>query len=280
MSPSPVGELRDLLGASDKSEVAELEARVRELESIVNSWQRQSERIETIAADLPAVLERADAAGPEVNEALRPQVIEAVHVSSRTDPDKLAEALFPIMGKAVRMIIANMFNPQSSNKGFDVDEVFLIERLSGLPMLHVPRSPEAGTNSDVVAGMLEAIRSFVQDSFNATDFDGMRELSVGDVSVLVEWGPQAMLAVVVRGFPPETLRVRMQEILERVHSEHGEIIDAFEGDPLTLEPARQSLESLAIEADKKNSRRTLILAVLAVAAVVAVVVFALVRLWV
>lgn len=279
MSPSPVGELRDLLGASDKTEVAELEARVRELEAVVDSWRRQSERLETIAADLPSALVRADATGSEMSAALRPQVVDAVHVSSRTDPDKLAEALFPIMGKAVRMIIANMFNPQSSNKGFEVDEVFLIERLSGLPMLHVPRSPEAGTNSDVVAGMLEAIRSFVQDSFNATDFDGMRELSVGDVSVLVEWGPQAMLAVVVRGFPPDTLRIRMQEILEGVHSEHAEIIDAFEGDPLTLEPARQSLEGLAIEGEEKNSKQTLILLLIA-AAVAAAIAFALIRLWI
>lgn len=274
MSPTPVGELRDLLGASDKAEVVELEARVRELEAVVNSWRRDEERTKISAADLPTVVERSGEAGPDLNAALRPQVVQAMHASSRETPDELAEALFPIMGKAVRMIIANMFNPHSGSADYQVDEIFLIQRQSGIPMLHVPRSPDAGTNSDVVAGMLEAIRSFVQDSFEAADYDGMRELSVGDVSVLVEWGPQAMLAVVLRGFAPEGLRLRMQEILEGVHIEHGEIIEAFEGDPLLLEPARGSLEELTLDSGDSRSKWLLIVGIVAVAVVAVLLVAA------
>jgi len=270
MSLSPVGELRDLLGASDKSEVAELEARVQHLEAVLVSWQRKDERRTQLAGDLPSLIDLSGQSGSDLNDALRPQVVEAMHVASRSTPDDLAEALFPIMGKAVRMVIANMFSPDSVD-GFAIDEVFLIERMSGIPMLHVPRSAEAGTNGDVVAGMLEAIRSFVQDSFEAKDFDGMRELSVGEVTVLVEWGPKAMLAVVVRGFPPESLRLRMQEILEGVHIEHGEIIEAFEGDPLLLEPARGSLEELAQSGSAGSERRWLIIGGVAVVVVAVIV---------
>ena len=153
MSASPVGELRDLLGASHKDEVAELRARVAELESVFASWQAQIERTEKVADVLPAAVNHSGTVGSDLNVALRPQVIEALHATSRSIPDEVAEALFPVIGKAVRMIIANTFSPDSS-AGYEVDEIFLMERLSGLPMLHIPRSGDAGTNSDVVAGML------------------------------------------------------------------------------------------------------------------------------
>lgn len=245
MPPSGVGELRDLLGTPAVQEFAALESRVAELEEL---FERHTTDPEVGAAfvsrSLPASITHSAAAGPELNRSLQPEIVTALSVSSRSDPEEVAEALFPVLGRAVRMIVASMFTSDDRPGSFAIDEVFLIERASGLPLAHIQRDKSKPSNSDVVSGMLEAIRSFVQDSFNAADHDGMRELSVGDVTLLVEWGPQALLAVVVHGFPPGELREKMQIVLEQVHIEHHVTLEAFGGDPQELASVEPTLHGL------------------------------------
>jgi hypothetical protein len=48
---------------------------------------------------------------------------------------------------------------------FQVTEVFLVERQSGLLLQHLSHDPETAEDSDLVSGMLTTIRDFVQDTF-------------------------------------------------------------------------------------------------------------------
>jgi len=252
MPPSGVDELRDLLGTPAAQELAALEARVVELEAQFERHATDPEAgAEYVARSLPLSITQSAAANSDFNRSLQPEVLTALSVSSRSDPDEVAEALFPVLGRAVRMIVASMFTTDDKSGSFAIDEVFLIERTSGLPLAHIQRDESQPNNSDVVSGMLEAIRSFVQDSFNAADHDGMRELSVGDVTLLVEWGPQALLAAVVRGFPPTELREKMQIVLEQVHIEHHQSLEAFVGDPQELASVEPKLHGLI---ESKSSR--------------------------
>jgi hypothetical protein len=48
---------------------------------------------------------------------------------------------------------------------FQVTEVFLVERQSGLLLQHLSHDPETAEDSDLVSGMLTAIHDFAQDTF-------------------------------------------------------------------------------------------------------------------
>ena len=73
----------------------------------------------------------------------------------------------------------------------------------------------------MVSGMLTAIRDFVQDSFKVGEDEGLQTLKVGDLSVWIEQGPHALLAVVVRGAAPPSLRTALQQALEAVHAQYS-----------------------------------------------------------
>jgi OOP family OmpA-OmpF porin len=91
--------------------------------------------------------------------------------------------------------------------------------------------------------MLTAIRDFVADSFaRERDVGGLRRFSVGELTVMVEQGPQAVIAAVVRGQAPDTLLAKLQDTLERVHLEYSGALTAFDGDATPFEPARPLLE--------------------------------------
>ena len=156
---------------------------------------------------------------------------------------------------------------------FQVDEVFLIHNETGLLLQHVQRGTQ-GHDGDLVSGMLTAIGDFVRDSFELDDGESLSHFKVGDVTVLVERGPHAALAAVVRGQAPAALRTMLQETLEAVHAECHHALSHFEGDDApfsTIRPLLQAclireLKSGAEEEPRGGLRRWLIPAILGTAA--------------
>ncbi|MGH7627892.1 MAG: OmpA family protein, partial [Gemmatimonadales bacterium] len=63
-----------------------------------------------------------------------------------------------------------------------------------------------------------------------------------ELTVLVEQGPRAMLACVVRGQAPETLLRKIQGTLETVHLQFTNPLTEFDGDTTAFEPAVPLLE--------------------------------------
>jgi outer membrane protein OmpA-like peptidoglycan-associated protein len=91
--------------------------------------------------------------------------------------------------------------------------------------------------------MLTAIRDFVGDAFGPErEAGGLRTFSVGELTVLVEQGPRAMLAAVVRGQAPETLLRKIQATLETIHLQFTNPLTEFDGDTTAFEPAVPLLE--------------------------------------
>ncbi len=202
-----------------------------------------------------AILLRKD--DPQMTRALAPTVEEALTASVRRDPRPLADALFPIFGPAIRKAIAASLSTmlESMNRTLEhslswravqwritalrtgksfaeivlldtlvyrVEQVFLIERESGLLLQHLS-APGVGTqDADMVSGMLTAIRDFARDSFQVPDGETLDRLQIGELSVWIEQGPHAIIAAVIRGNAPPELRVTMQEALEHVHARFGE----------------------------------------------------------
>ena len=94
----------------------------------------------------------------------------------------------------------------------------------------------------MVSGMLTAIQDFVHDSFGAQDGQALQTMHVGELTVWVEQGPQAVLAGVIRGNAPGGLRIVFQEALEAIHLEQKQALEAFDGDPGAFEAAGPHLE--------------------------------------
>jgi OOP family OmpA-OmpF porin len=126
---------------------------------------------------------------------------------------------------------------------YRVEQVFLIERESGLLLLHVKAGAVSTKDADMVSGMLSAIRDFVRDSFRVSEHEALDTLQVGELSVWIEQGPHAMLAAVIRGNAPTELRHTMQEAIEHVHARMGGALADFSGDTDSFETVRPVLEN-------------------------------------
>ncbi len=282
-----VAELRSLLRAVSPSEIDGLRRRIEMLESRLAATEHRLDDDGRRAAEVSRVLPRSVELERERRGApmsLEPEVEQAMYQSIRKDPEVMAEALFPVLGPAIRKLIADLFtfNPKASGAGFQISHVYLMHRETGLPLAVSAHVDESEGEADMVSGMLDALTSFVQDAFGATDSDGLRDLRVGDVTVLVEWGPQAVLAVVTRGVVTDEVRPAMQQRLELIHRSHAEAFHTYQGDDTpfrNLEPTLGDLRAVAPEpASASNSKLKAVLMMLVFLAVVAVIVFGVITL--
>lgn len=292
--------LRSLIVGPERADIDQLRERLDDPDS----------RTADVASVLPqAMLMRAR--DPDIARTLSPIVEHSITSSVQRNPQPLADALFPVMGPAIRKAVAASLSAmvESLNRTlehsvsarslgwriealrtgrsfgevallhtllFRVEQVFLIERESGLLLQHVQASGSTVQDADMVSGMLTAIREFARDSFRVDDSEGLEALRVGDLSVLIEQGPHAILAAVVRGTPPPEFRQTLQHALESIHLQHGDALASFAGDASPFEACRPDLEAcLATQYRSEESRRSRrLLWILAIALALAAVVWA------
>ncbi len=258
-----IEKLRDLLDVAETNQLDLLERRILELEQEIQRMTKDTEfRSSYIAEVLPAAVDKRGGTNRTLSKSLQPHVVESIGRSARTEPDNMAAALYPVLGPAIRKMVASYFTFESKTASRP-EQVFLIEPDSGrvvrhVSMEHLTDSSSGGSDeSDVISGMLEAIRSFVQDSFDAADHDGMRELSVGEITIMVEWGPAAILACVVRGVGTEDYRTAIRQSLETIHTQFAEELASYEGDPETMTATEPMLISLlTYEAENRGPEPT------------------------
>ena len=253
----PFEELRHLILAPEQEALERLRDRVANPET----------RTEDVSAVVAEAIQHRRAQGGDsaLSEALAPTIETALRESVRKDPIGLANALFPVMGPAIRRSILetlrsfidsfNQIMDQSlSWQGmkwrmealrtgrtftevvllhslvFRVEQVFLIHKKTGLPIGHVVAPAVAMEDPSLVSGMLSAIQDFVRDSFHTSQTQAINRMNVGDLDVWVEEGPYAILAVVIRGIAPRQLRDTMAETLENIHRQYAAQLDHFDGD--------------------------------------------------
>ncbi len=228
---------------------------------------------------LPLAISIRASEDDELVKALQLTVEEIIRISVRTKPEILVQALFPIIGTTIRKSIAGAirdmmqtvsrtldasFSPRSlkwrweafrTGKSFaevvllhtmyKVEQIFLIHRSTGLLLDHVVADAAAAQDPDLVSAMFTAIRDFVKDSFasSTSEADNLETLQIGELSIRVEQGPDAILAAVIQGSSPPEYRARLQETLEKIHGDRTEELRNFQGDSSAFAPNRPDLES-------------------------------------
>lgn len=209
---------------------------------------------------LPGLLEQAGSgeSRPRLEQALAPVVGSALGDAVRRDRRAIADALFPVIGPAIRRAVAEALRTfvADLNRALEwsvsprawrwrleawrtstpfaqvvlkhtlswrIDHLFLIERQSGL-LLYRRSAPElAELDADAIAGMLTAIGDFVRDSVGSDEAGqgGLASATVGEHLLQLYEGPAANLACFVRGTPPAALSERLRIALEALHAGHA-----------------------------------------------------------
>jgi hypothetical protein len=129
---------------------------------------------------------------------------------------------------------------------FQVQEVFLIHRTSGMLLEHLTRDPALDSDRDLISGMLTAIRDFARETFG-TDREGhLDEIQYGEFSIQVEPGSWAYLAVVVEGFEPEGFGHEMRSVLSDINGAYSSQLRDYDGDLSAMEGVDEYLRPLLL----------------------------------
>lgn len=223
-------------------------------------------------------------------KALQPTLDEALRVSIKKDPKPFLDAVTPVMGAAIRRAIAealsgmleslnrtldNSISPRSlqwrweafrtgkpfseivflNTVAYRVEQVFLIHKETGLLLQHVENTGGAIEDADMVSGMLTAIQDFVRDSFRVSTGETLDTMKVGELTVWVEQGPQALLAGVVRGAAPPELRLVLQDALDSIHLDFHHLLQNFTDDATPFAECRPYLQAcLQVRYQKKTQQ--------------------------
>jgi OOP family OmpA-OmpF porin len=222
--------------------------------------------------------ERSDQA---LAAALQPIIEGALRKSASGEPQFWTEIFFPIIGPAIRKAVASSLSEmvRSLNQVLEyslsprmlvwrweafrsgkalaeiillrtlvyrVEQVFLIHRETGLLLDHVTAPGVEAMEAGAVSAMLTAIQDFVQDSFGVVRGELLRTIHVGALNVWIEHGPHVLVAAVIRGTPPTTVRQVMRTAVEAIHAEHGLDLKNFSGRSDVFAGARARLDSCIV----------------------------------
>ena len=235
-------------------------------------WGSESQRLDSVESrlamiagkvkDLPAALaegleqENGTGGNARLANALAPTTAESLEHAVRKRPHAIVQALFPVIGPAIRRALQESLRSMAHDLdqalqetftlkalrwrlqawrtgvpysqialrhrlSYRVDHLFLICAESGLLLDHVATEAETEIDVDAVAGMLSAIEQFVHDSMAVQQGGGgLGSASVGEYRLLISSGPSALVAAFVRGVPPEGLKTRLDELVEALHAQY------------------------------------------------------------
>ena len=275
-SEDTLEELRHLLIAPEQEKLDELGERL-------DNPQLHARDISQV---LPMAVSLSTQKDDRLTDALAPVLSKSVMVLIKKDVQSFANALFPVLGPAIRRSITETFKQmlqglnQTLENSFSingikwrfeawrtgkqfsevvllhslvyrVEQVFLIHRETGLLLLHAGSENAVFHDSDLVSGMLTAIQDFVRDSFDVSSGQNLDTIQMEDFTVWIEQGPEAVIAAAIRGNAPQSVRKNLKTALESIHLELGNELSNFEGDPSSLEPARMHLENCLQQQQKK-----------------------------
>jgi outer membrane protein OmpA-like peptidoglycan-associated protein len=278
--PSEWQRLRSLLVGAEQASLQALAAKVGSRDNLAQS-------VASVLAEATAIRARQD---DGITRALAPIINDGLQRSVRENPQPVVDALYPIMGPAIRRSIGEALADmmQAFNRAVEqslspralkwrldawrtgqpyahvvllntlvyrVEQVFLIHRETGLLLGHAQTEHARVQDPDMVSGMLTAIRDFVGDSFHVSQEDGVETIRLGELSVRVRVGPKAVLAAVVRGNAPESLRTRLSETLEGIHRSHAVALSRFDGDMAPFANISRELEPCLLAQARERTHR-------------------------
>jgi hypothetical protein len=285
----PLAELRAILLGPDRAAWEAMRQRL-------DNPSRRAEDVAGVLAEAVRLRSRGHSGShPDIKlrRALQPLLEEALQLSVQSNPRMLADALFPIFGKAIRKAITSELDGmlQSLSQTLEqsvswrslrwrwealrtgrpyaeivvlrsllyrVEQVFLIHRESGLLLQHVEappaEKPSETKDPEMVSGMLTAIQDFVRDSVSGAESENLETIRMGEIEVVLAYGPDAILAGFVRGVAPRKLSRVFQDTLDAIEQKKAEALHTFSGDTSRFDSCRPQLQACLLGQGRPQER--------------------------
>ncbi len=249
----------------------------------------------------------------KIAKVMSPIISLAIKDQVKNEKDDIVDALYPVIGNMISKFVSQSFKEmineintkvqstfsyetlkrkmiakikgvsetelllQSSTKLNKVESVFLIHKESGLLVSERSLENHESIEPEMVASMLSAIRSFVNDwiSKNSDSLE-LNEIEFGNYTIYLEVAGCCYLAVVLSGTSNRALQNKITSVLEFLVKKYSDAIANFEGDKskLDLDEINKHLDTLlenesevsAAQKEKQNYTFFWILGVLVFAA--------------
>lgn len=232
-------QLRKILLEQDWEDRKELAQRLEQLDSELNNRDKLEERINPILQDQEARIQRDFPVlfGPQITESIKKQIKES--------QDEVVEVLYPIIGRMIKkyvtseiqklsdqidaqmelafswegwkarikawfsgtsqkdLVLSNLVEPK-------IEEIHVIEKNSG--MLMGSFAKKEGLDRDMVAGMLTAIKGFVEDAFQGGEQE-LESIDYQNYKIIIKSFKSFFIAVVCTGKINASFKDRMDNEL-------------------------------------------------------------------
>lgn len=223
-----------------------------------------------------------------ISQTLGPEMGKAIKTQIELEKDAMVDALYPVIGSTIAKYMVEVVQDINSRVektlsfegikrkfqakiqgvseaelifkesiGYRVRAIFLIDKDSGLVIqeIQIPgeKQGEKQLDSDMLAGMLTAIRSFANDCIASGSELGA--IDYGDWQIPLEVAGYCYLAVIVAGEPPREFITRIRRVLGEIVMEHNEAIQNFNGNVDAVPVAiKTKLEQLTESKQQKSPK--------------------------
>ncbi|MBW4672166.1 MAG: BON domain-containing protein [Cyanomargarita calcarea GSE-NOS-MK-12-04C] len=283
-----ISELLRLKIVESKEEIAQVIAPILDRAILSRIEEDKTSMGTALASAVPiAITEQIRVAPEEISEAFAPTMGRAIKKQIEIEKDTVVDALYPIIGSTISKYMAETIraiNQQVEDtlsvKGitrkfraklqgvseaelilkealpFVVQAIFLIHKASGLVISEIQRSDAQRLESEMVAGMLTAIRSFANDcitqSGNVSELDA---IDYGTSKIILEVAGYCYLAIVVQGEPSKEFIQEMRKNFGILVKDNGQLIEQFDGDPTTIPSQFDTTLKALIDEDSQGKKK-------------------------
>jgi len=229
--------LKEILLTEEKEVTSGLAERVAELSRVINE--------EEIAKRItPLVDSKIDTLVREMPTKISPVITQALKNEIKNSQDAVVEALFPIMGKMIKRYISNemkMLNEKINqqleealsfknwfkSKGKrskivndaimatdkpELLQLLVIDKESGILKASFTNSKAEMMDEELIAGMLTAIKSFVEDAFKGGD-QSLETISYEFYTLHIQNFHKYYITAVINGMYTSEIKDKIEDLL-------------------------------------------------------------------
>ncbi|GLQ73988.1 OmpA family protein [Vibrio penaeicida] len=268
----------------DNSKIEELRSLVlgEQYENALNDYIDKNDETGRVADVIVEAIKQRNQKDNKVTEELSPIIDSAIEVSINNNTQRFADILYPVIGAAVRKSVSATFNQlvnslnqvltqnfslksikwryQAWRQGisyaqfllmktsvFQVEQVLLIHRETGLLLNSVANEGTETSDPELVSSMLTAITDFVSDSFSSDSNDTLEGVRLGDLLLKIEVAPHVILAAAVRGIPNQLVDTTISTTVEKIEQDFSDTLVHFSGDNEEFASSAPLLESCLLK---------------------------------
>ena len=223
----------------------------------------------------------------QISQALAPEIGTVIKDQIYLEQNSIVDALYPVIGSTISRYMAEAIREinekisgafsfrgirrkiNANFKGvseaeliisevmiFTVKAVFLIHKESGLLIAETQQSGRKRLESEMVAGMLTAIRSFVNDCIVPSgDVSELNEIEYGDSKIILEVAGYCYLAVVIKGQPNKSFIKELRQTLSNIVTDYGKYIKNFAGDSDAIPRSVQLLLKTLLDINVQENQK-------------------------